>query len=76
MPLFKSLLLLTGKPVVYVCNVEEDAAATGNALSAKVAEMAKAQGAVSVVVSAAIELEVAQLTDEAEKKEFLGNPRP
>jgi ribosome-binding ATPase len=71
LPLFRSLLLLTGKPVVYVCNVEEDSAATGNALSAKVAEMAKAQGAVSVVVSAAIESEVAQLTDEAEKKEFL-----
>jgi ribosome-binding ATPase len=71
LPLFNSLLLLTGKPVVYVCNVEEDAASTGNALSAKVAEMAKAQGAVSVVVSAAIESEVAQLADESEKKEYL-----
>ena len=40
-------------------------------LVVKVAEMAKAQGAVSVVVSAAIESEVAQLNDEAEKKEFL-----
>ena len=70
-PLFKSLLLLTGKPVVYVCNVEEASAATGNALSAKVAEMAKAQGAASVVVSAAIESEVAQLADAAEKAEFL-----
>jgi ribosome-binding ATPase YchF (GTP1/OBG family) len=69
LPLFRSLQLLTGKPVVYVCNVEEDSAATGNALSAKVAEMAKAQGAVSVVVSAAIESEVAQLTTRPKKRD-------
>jgi len=69
--LFRSLLLLTGKPVVFVCNVEEASAATGNGLSAKVAAMAEAQGAASVVVSAAIEAEVAQLADAAEKAEFL-----
>ncbi|WP_374655897.1 redox-regulated ATPase YchF [Dongia sp.] len=68
---FRQLQLMTGKPVLYVCNVEESAAATGNAWSAKVAEMAKAQGAATVVISAAIEAEVAQLTDEAEKQEFL-----
>ena len=68
---FRQLQLMTGKPVRYVCNVEESAAATGNAWSAKVAEMAKAQGAATVVISAAIEAEVAQLTDEAEKQEFL-----
>jgi GTP-binding protein YchF len=63
--------LITSKPVLYVCNVEEGSAGTGNAYSEKVAEFAKAQGAVSVVISAAIEAEVSQLGDEAEKKEFL-----
>ena len=63
--------LITSKPVVYVCNVEEASAGTGNAYSEKVAEFAKAQGAVSVVISAAIEAEVSQLAEEAEKKEFL-----
>ena len=72
-PTFKQLQLLTGKPVLYACNVEEAAAATGNALSAKVAAWAKAEGAATVVISAAIEAEVAQLTDEAEKQEYLSS---
>jgi GTP-binding protein YchF len=69
---FKQLQLLTSKPVLYVCNVEEAAAADGNAHSAKVAAMAKAEGAEMVVISAAIEAEVAQL-DPAEKQEFLAS---
>ena len=69
--LFKNLQLLTSKPVLYVCNVEEDAAAEGNEKSAKVAEMAAEQGAQAVVISAQIEEEVSQLEDEAEKAEFL-----
>jgi GTP-binding protein YchF len=68
---FRQLQLLTAKPVLYVCNVEEESAATGNALSEKVAAMAAARGAGSVVISAAIEAEVSQLGDEAEKREFL-----
>jgi hypothetical protein len=70
-PLLKDLQLLTAKPVLYVCNVDEGAASTGNAQSARVAAYAKAQGAESVVVSAAIESEVAQLSLEAERREFL-----
>ena len=66
----RRLQLLTSKPVLYVCNVEESAAATGNAFSAKVAERAKSEGARHVVVSAAIEAEVAQLPDE-DRGEFL-----
>ncbi len=58
------LQLLTAKPVLYVCNVEEASAASGNGLSAKVAEMAKAQGAATVVISARIEEEISQLPDE------------
>jgi GTP-binding protein YchF len=71
-PLLKSLQLITAKPVLYVCNVDEGDAATGNALSAKVAERAKAEGTVAVVISAAIEAEVAQLASDEEKIEYLG----
>ena len=67
-----SLQLLTGKPVLYVCNVSEDDAATGNALTAKVAEKAKAEGADMVIVSAAIESEIISLEDD-EKMEFLAD---
>ena len=68
-----TLGLMTAKPVLYVCNVEEASAATGNAYSQKVAELAKAQGNSSVVIAAAIEAEVASLTDPDEKKEFLAD---
>ncbi len=67
---WKMLQLLTAKPVLFVCNVEEDSAGTGNSQSALVAEMAAAQGAASVVISAAIEEEISQL-DDAERAEFL-----
>ncbi|HEY8263265.1 MAG TPA: redox-regulated ATPase YchF [Methyloceanibacter sp.] len=58
---FKGLQLLTAKPVLYVCNVDEASAAIGNAFSAKVAERAKAEGAGCVVISAKIESELAEL---------------
>jgi GTP-binding protein YchF len=70
-PLFDQMQLLTAKPIMYVCNVDEDSAATGNALTEKVAERAAAENAACVVVSAAIEAEVAQLEDPEEKREFL-----
>ena len=63
---WKGLQLLTTKPILYVCNVDEASAAQGNAFSAKVAEMAAAQGAGTVVISAQIEEEISQLDpDEA-----------
>ncbi|MFM2354860.1 MAG: GTP-dependent nucleic acid-binding protein [Pseudomonadota bacterium] len=58
------LQLLTAKPVLYVCNVEEASAATGNSLSAKMAEKARAEGAATVVISARIEEELAQMPAE------------
>ncbi|MBB4632707.1 redox-regulated ATPase YchF [Sphingosinicella soli] len=64
--------LLTAKPVLYVCNVGEDEAATGNALSEKVAAKAKAEGAASVVISAAIEAEISQM-DPADRPDFLSD---
>jgi GTP-binding protein YchF len=66
------LQLMTTKPVLYVCNVEEGSAATGNAHSARVFEMAKAQGAKAVIVSAAIEAEISQMPD-ADRTEFLAS---
>ncbi|MBV9331033.1 MAG: redox-regulated ATPase YchF [Alphaproteobacteria bacterium] len=69
---FRGLGLLTSKPVLYVCNVDEDSAANGNAYSRQVAEMAERQGAGAVVVSARIEAEVAQLPA-AERDEFLAH---
>ncbi|MEL0164859.1 MAG: redox-regulated ATPase YchF [Alphaproteobacteria bacterium] len=64
------LQLLTAKPVLYVCNVAESDAATGNSYSQKVAEMAATQQAGHVIVSAAIEAEISQL-DANDKGEFL-----
>jgi GTP-binding protein YchF len=66
----KRLQLLTSKPVLYVCNVDEGAAASGNAFSMQVEQRAHAEAAGVVVVSAAIEAEVAQLP-EADRAEFL-----
>lgn len=66
--LLKSLNLLTSKPVLYVCNVAETDAAKGNARTDAVARLAADQGAEAIVVSAAIEAEVAQLpADEADE---------
>jgi hypothetical protein len=67
---WRGLQLLTAKPVLYVCNVEEAAAASGNRRSEAVAARAAAEGAGCVVISAAIEEEIAQLAD-AERAEFL-----
>jgi GTP-binding protein YchF len=70
-PLFWQLQMITGKPVLYVCNVEEAGAAKGNAFTEKVFARAKAEGAQAVIISAAIEAELAQLAEAADRKEFL-----
>ncbi len=67
---FRALNLLTSKPVLYICNVNEDDAAGGNTHSSAVLARAAQEGARAVVISAAIEAEVA-LLDEAEQAEFL-----
>jgi ribosome-binding ATPase len=64
--------LMTAKPVLYVCNVEEASAATGNAFSARVAGKAKAENAACVIISAAIEAEIAQM-DPADRPAFLSD---
>ncbi|MEO4001357.1 redox-regulated ATPase YchF [Mesorhizobium sp. CAU 1732] len=68
--ILQDLNLLTSKPVLYVCNVSEEDAANGNEHTRAVDAMAEKQGARTVVISAAIEAEVAQLPDD-EAKEFL-----
>src|SRR5579883_804507 len=67
---FHTLGLLTALPVLYVCNVEEAAAATGNAHSRKVAARAKAEGAAAIVISAKIESEIAVLSRD-ERQDYL-----
>jgi ribosome-binding ATPase len=68
--LFQSLGLLSSKPVLYVCNVEEACADKGNAFSDLVKEQAAKEGAVAVIVSAKIESEIAVLP-QAEQKDYL-----
>src|SRR5256714_9681363 len=67
---FRMLGLLTSKPVLYVCNVEEGSARDGNSFSKQVFERAKEEGAVAVVISAKIESEIATLSRE-ERVDFL-----
>jgi GTP-binding protein YchF len=67
---FHMLGLLTSMPVLYVCNVDEGSAATGNALSRKVEERARQESAGCVVISAKIEAEIAVLS-RAERADYL-----
>jgi len=70
--LFAQAQLLTAKPVLYVCNVAEEDAANGNAMSEAVFAKAKAEGAQAVVVSAAIESELVAMEPE-ERGEYLAD---
>jgi len=67
---FHMLGLLTAPPVLYVCNVDEASAASGNAFSQKVEARAKAEGAATVVISAKIEAEIAVLSRD-EREDYL-----
>jgi GTP-binding protein YchF len=66
-----ALQLLSAKPILYIANVDEASAGSGNFESGRVADYAASRGARSVVISVAIEAELAQLTDAEEKHEFL-----
>lgn len=68
---YNQLQLLTAKKILFVCNVNEDEADKGNAHAQKVADYAKAHNAQAVVISAAIESDIAQMDDKAERLEFL-----
>lgn len=70
-PLFKQLQLITAKPILYVCNVSESEAATGNKFTKQVYDYAAKNGARAVTISAAIEAEVSGLESAEEQQEFL-----
>ena len=70
-PAVRALGLVSAKPVLYVANVDEASAASGNAYSDKVEELARREGAASVIISAAVEAEIIQLADKSERTEFL-----
>lgn len=70
---YKSLQLLTSKPLLYICNVGEDEAAKGNQYSEMVAKKAKDEGAEMVVISSKIEAEIALLESLEEKEYFLSS---
>ena len=76
--LFQQLGLMTAKPVLYVCNVDEDDADKGNAYSKAVQERAAAEGAQAVVVSAKIESEIAVMptADQGDYLEAVGLAEP
>ncbi len=68
--IFDQAQLLTAKPVLYVCNVAEEEASSGNAMTQLVFDKAAAEGAQAVVVSAAIESEIVGM-EEADRGEYL-----
>ena len=70
-PRYKMLNLLSAKPLLFVCNVEEESASKGNLLSKDVVAYAKNNNAECTVISAAIEAEISQLTSIEERQEFL-----
>ena len=63
--------LITRKPVLYVCNVNEEDVQTGNELTQKVSEFAKNRRTTSLIVSAAIEAEISMIQNEAEKADYI-----
>ena len=65
--------LLSIKPVLYVCNVDEEHAKTGNALSDRIVARAEADGSSALIVSAAVEAEIAQFGSPVERSEFLNS---
>ena len=70
-PALNELQLLTAKPVLYVCNVDEGSVVSGNEYVERVRQMAEAEGAEVMVIGAAIEADIAELEDPEERKEFL-----
>lgn len=67
------LFLLTSKPVLYVCNVDESSAVSGNAYVEQVKENVKEEGAEVLVIAAGLESEISELDNEEDRKEFLAD---
>lgn len=71
--LLKEMMLLTGKPVLYVCNVDEDSIHTGNEHTKALIELVKDEDAEVILISAGIEADITELEDPEEQKEFLAD---
>lgn len=71
--LMKDLQLLTSKPVLYVCNVDEESVVSGNTYVEQVVAMAKEEGAKTLIIGAAIEADIAELEDAEEREMFLAD---
>ena len=71
--IIKSLQLLTLKPILYVCNVEENSASTGNMYSSKVEDLAKSKNAKCLIISAVIEEEISKLENSSDAILFLND---
>ncbi len=69
--IFNSLFLLTAKPTLYVCNVNEDEAVNGNQYTEMVQQYCQKNGNPMIIISAEIESQIANLEDPVEQKEFL-----
>lgn len=77
--LLKEMMLLTGKPILYVCNVDEDSIESGNDMTKQFRELVKDERAEVILISAGIEADIAQLDTKEERLEFLeelGLPEP
>jgi hypothetical protein len=73
LPLMKDLQLLTSKPVLYVCNVDEGSVVSGNDYVNKVREMAEKENAKVLIIGAAIEADIAEFDDHEEREMFLSD---
>ena len=69
--LFQDMMLLTAKPILYVCNVDEESVRTGNEHTQKFNEAVRDEQAEIILISAGIEADIAELEDPEERKEFL-----
>lgn len=70
-PIFESMMLLSSKPILYVCNVDEDSANDGNEHTASFKESVAHENAEVIYISASIEADIAQLETKEERLEFL-----
>ncbi|MDD3739324.1 MAG: DUF933 domain-containing protein, partial [Lentimicrobiaceae bacterium] len=67
------IMLITSKPVIYVCNVDSDSAKNGNSYSDSIVELAKAENAEVLIIAADLEADIAMLDDPEDRKEFLND---
>ncbi|MGI6343006.1 MAG: redox-regulated ATPase YchF [Bacteroidales bacterium] len=67
------IMLITSKPVIYVCNVDSDSAKNGNSYSDSIVELAKAESAEVLIIAADLEADIAMLDDPEDRKEFLND---